>query len=239
VRALAEAAVDRRRAAAPGGPPDLLDRLLAARTPEGTAMGRSQVVANLIFCLIAGFESTAAALSWAAWLLAVHPACQERLRAEALTATPEAGATGAGLSWTTAVLLETMRLYPPVPVLVRQARTGDRLGRRRVHAGDTVFLPVYALHRQAAHWPEPDRFRPDRFLGHCPRAGPAQPYLPFAAGPRTCPGAALSLAEMRIILTSLLRRVRLSVPPGARPPRPRAILVLKTGGGVRLRAERL
>ena len=118
-------------------------------------------------------------------------------------------------------------------MLSRSARTADRLLGREVRAGDTVILPIYALHRHHALWDDPDAFRPARFLDKRPDR---YAFLPFGDGPRICIGANFALQEAVIILATLLQRYRLRPVPG-RDPTPVMILTLRPEGGVWLMAD--
>jgi cytochrome P450 len=130
---------------------------------------------------------------------------------------------------------EALRLYPPAAFLARTARAEDELCGRAIRPGDTVILPIYALHRHKLLWPDPDAFRPERFAGD----GPADrfAYLPFGDGPRVCIGANFALQEAVIILATLLARFRFAPVPG-RDPQPVMILTLRPEGGVWLMVER-
>ena len=127
------------------------------------------------------------------------------------------------------IIDETLRLYPPAAFLSRTARGPDRLCGREIRRGDTVMLPIYALHRNHLLWPDPDRFDPDRFLD--PDRIDRFAYLPFGGGPRICIGASFALQEATIILATLLARFRFE-PVAGRDPEPALILTLRPEGGV-------
>ncbi|KMO10801.1 cytochrome P450 [Methylobacterium platani] len=200
---------------------DLMSLLLAARDPEtGQAMDDRDVADNLLTFVTAGHETTALALTWAFYLLAHHP------EAEALVAAEVEAATGGGpltadhvdaLPYTRQVILEAMRLYPPVPVVVRAALRDVDLGGTPVKAGTPITLPIYAVHRHAALWDHPERFDPGRFAPEAAKARDRYAYLPFAAGPRICIGMGFALAEAVAILAVLVRAFRFSLRPGYRP----------------------
>lgn len=230
----AEAAIELRMKDGPPDEYDLLQRLIDAVDPDtGYPMTRSRVRANLLFAIVAGFESSAAAMGWAMWMLAIHPELQERARSEAVAA-----GSDRKMPVLTSILLETMRLYPPVPLLIRQAVKADRIQGHSVRSGDFVFVPIYATHRHRKFWKNPDSFDPSRFAGGkiCPVS---EGYMPFSTGPRGCPGASFSMMEMREILADFLCRFRFFPSPGKAAPSPKAILVLKPHGGVWLDVERL
>ncbi len=128
------------------------------------------------------------------------------------------------------IIDEAMRLYPPAALLTRTALAPpDQLRDREVQVGDTVMLPIYALHRNRALWDDPDQFNPDRFED--PRSVPPFQYLPFGTGPRVCIGMSFALQEAVIILSTLLARHRFEAIPPGRDPRPEMVLSLRPAGG--------
>lgn len=214
------AAVDRLVAARRAGPPDaghddLLDRLLAVRDADtGQPLTDAEVRDQCATMLFAGFETTSRLLFWASYLLALDGAEQARLRAEVRAFPPGRATTLEDLRhWPRLrqVLLEALRLYPPVPIIMRQVvepvvLCGESLGK-----GCLVWISPWVMHRHTAFWDNPTAFMPERF------AGMAQPwisepaYLPFGAGPRICIGAAFALAEASIMLAALLERFEWSL----------------------------
>lgn len=237
-KAEADAAIARRRAAGsggagPGGAGDLLDRLLAAEDPEtGRRMETGTLRETLLTFIVAGHETTALTLSWALYLCAFDPAVQEAARCEArgaLGGRPAGAEDVAALPLVRAVVEEALRLYPPGAFLSRTARKPDRLSAAVIHPGDTVMIPVWALHRHRRLWDAPDAFRPDRWLG--PERPERWRYLPFGDGPRICIGMRFALQEATVILATLLSRFRFAAVPG-RTPRPVTILTTRPEGGV-------
>ncbi|MGG7643218.1 cytochrome P450 [Rhodovulum sp. YNF3179] len=240
MKRVADAAIDARRAAGPPEVPDLLDLLMAGADPKtGRQMNTAELRDNLLTFIVAGHETTALALSWALYLVAFDPGVQDRLRAEAETVLQGRTATAADvprLTYTRQVIEETLRLYPPAAFLSRTAREADTLCGRAVRPGDTVMLPIYALHRNHQLWDDPHRFDPDRFAPGTARDRYA--YLPFGDGPRICIGASFAMTEAIIILATLVARFRFATVPG-RAPKPVLILTLRPEGGVWLNVERV
>lgn len=237
---LADRAIDARRAEGAKVPPDLLDLLMAGVDPEsGRQMTTAELRDNLLTFIVAGHETTALTLSWALYLCAFDPAVQAAARDEAAAVLGGRAATVADLPTLPLVrqiVDEALRLYPPAAFLSRTAMVGDVLCGREVRRGDTVILPIYALHRHRKLWDAPDAFHPARFAD--PRAVPRFQYLPFGDGPRVCIGASFALQEAVIVLATLLARFRFELVPGVEP-KPVMVLTLRPEGGVWLRVERV
>ncbi|MDO9637223.1 MAG: cytochrome P450 [Pseudotabrizicola sp.] len=233
MKRVADGSIQRRRATGNPGVPDLLDLLLAGEDPKsGRRMTTPELRDNLLTFIVAGHETTALTLSWALYLCAFDPAVQAAARAEAQAALGDRAATAAdiaALPLTRRIVDETLRLYPPAAFLSRTAQAADTLCGREVLPGDTVILPIYALHRHHALWDRPDSFDPARFEGTKPVERYA--YLPFGDGPRVCIGANFALQEAVIILATLLARFRFDLVPG-KAPKPVMILTLRPEGGV-------
>lgn len=232
MKQIADQAIARRAGAAgTDGPPDLLDLLLDASDPEtGRSMSRGELRDNLLTFIVAGHETTALTLAWALYLCAFGASVQDRAAAEARAVlngrAAEAGDIAA-LPYIGQVVNEALRLYPPAAFLARTARAPDRLCGREIRPGDTIVLPIYALHRHHLLWQRPDAFDPDRFETPPDRFA----FLPFGAGPRICIGASFAIQEAVIILATLLDRFRFIPVPGSNP-QPRMILTLRPHGGV-------
>ena len=236
---LADGAIDRRRVGGPRPVPDLLDLLLEGEDPKsGRRMTTAELRDNLLTFIVAGHETTALTLSWALYLCAFDQSVQDAARAEAQAVLGDRAATSADIAHlplARRIVDETLRLYPPAAFLSRTAQAADTLLGREIRPGDTVILPIYALHRHHALWHEPDRFDPDRFAD--PKAIERFSYLPFGDGPRICIGANFAVQEAVIILATLLSRFRFALVPG-KAPRPVMILTLRPEGGVWLGVER-
>jgi cytochrome P450 len=191
------------RRAAPGEG-DLLDRLIAARDPDtGAMLSDREVRDQFVTIFIAGHETTAVALTWTWYLLAVHRQIEARLHA-ALDASPDAPP-----AYARQVIEEAMRLFPPVPrIPLRQARADDEICGVRIPKGALVCVAPWVVHRHRSHWDDPERFDPDRFAGERPGR---YAYLPFGAGPRVCIGASLAMTEAAAVLCEVARRYRLKL----------------------------
>jgi cytochrome P450 len=232
---LADATIAARRDRPAKDAPDLLDLLLRA---EGAGLQGTDVRDNLLAFIVAGHETTALTLAWAFYLLALDEAAQDRLRAEARAVLGPRAATAADvpdLPYTRRVIDEALRLYPAAGFLSRMATEHDEILGRTILPGDTVTIPVYAVHRHRALWRDPDAFDPDRFADA--KAIPRYGYLPFGDGPRVCIGARFALQEAVTILATLVARFRFAAIPG-KVPAPTLIITLRPEGGVWLEVAR-
>ncbi len=237
MKGVADRAIAARAGAARDAAPDLLDLLLDAADPEtGRRMTREELRDNLLTFIVAGHETTALTLAWALYLCAFDPAVQERAATQAQDVLGDRAATAGdmdALPYVARIVNESLRLYPAAAFLSRTAQAHDTLCGREVRPGDTVMLPIYALHRHHLLWDRPDAFDPDRF----DTAPDRYAFLPFGAGPRICIGASFAMQEAIIILATLLARFRFRALPG-RAPEPRMILTLRPHGGVVLNVSR-
>ncbi|SEL93190.1 Cytochrome P450 [Roseovarius azorensis] len=238
MKRVADAAVEARRARGPEGVPDLLDLLLEGEDPETRRrMNTAELRDNLLTFIVAGHETTALTLGWSLYLCAFDQNVQDRARAEAQAVLQGRAATGedvARLPFVRQIIDEALRLYPPAGMISRTAQKADTLCGREIRPGDTVIIPIYALHRNHVLWDDPDAFRPERFADR--KSIERYAYLPFGDGPRICIGASFALQEAVIILATLLSRFRFTPVPG-RDPDPVMILTLRPEGGVWLMAE--
>ena len=240
MKSVADQAIDARRQRPSGRTPDLLDLLLAGQDPETSRqMDTAELRDNLLTFIVAGHETTALTLSWALYLCAFDPAVQAHAGAEAravLGARAACAEDLPALPYTRQIIDEALRLYPPAGIISRTAQRHDTLCGRQVLPGDTVMVPIYALHRNHLLWENPDQFNPDRFAQR--KSIDRYAYLPFGDGPRICIGASFALQEAVLILATLLSRFRFTPVPG-RNPDPVMILTLRPQGGVWLMAEPL
>jgi len=200
--------IDHRRSTPPRG--DMVDLLLAAEDPEtGGTLSDAKLVDNLLGFILAGYETTAAALTWTLYLIAAHEPTERRLLSAIEASAPD-GATGDVFA--RQVISEALRLYPPAFMLTRVAMRDTKLGAHKVRSGQRINIPIWAIHRSERFWPAPHVFDPDRFAPDRP-APKRYTYMPFGAGPRICIGAAFATTEMISILTTLLPRVKIFPPP--------------------------
>jgi len=236
LRSAVAAILARRRAAGLQGD-DLLARLARAQDPEtGAPMSEKQLVDNLLTFLGAGHETTAKALTWTLYLLARAPQWQERILAEVRAVVGDGGISAEHLERlpiTRAVLKESMRLYPPAPVMTRIAAADMELGPARVPAGTFIVIPIFAVHRHRKLWEDPDRFDPGRFTPEREATAARAQFMPFGFGPRTCIGSTFAMMEATAILATLVRRARFGW-DGVHAPEPLSRVTLRPKGGMPL-----
>ena len=206
---------ERQAARAPADRPrDLFDLLAAARDPEtGTGFDRAQLRDEVATLILAGHETTAASLFWACYAASRLPQHQERIAEEAVAVdlSPDnAAAALKQLRFTRAFIDETLRLYPPAFLIVREALGPDTIGGRRIAPGTVVSISPWVLHRHRRRWTNPDGFDPTRFLPGAPLPE-RYAYMPFGAGPRVCVGAQFALTEAVLVLARLLRAFRIEL----------------------------
>jgi cytochrome P450 len=195
-----------------GAPPrDLFDLMGAARDPEsGEAFTDEQLGDQVATMILAGHETTATALFWSLYLLALDPATQEKLAAEVKGAAVDGDLAIERLKFTRAVVDETMRLYPPAFLIARSAATADTIAGLPVRKNDLVLIAPWLLHRHEKLWNEPNAFIPSRFM---PGAPPPDrfAYLPFGVGARVCIGAHFALVEATLALAKLIGAFRVEL----------------------------
>ena len=204
--------IDRRRRT-PEEHFDFLSMLMATRDRETHApMSDKELIDEVLTLIVAGHETTAAALTWTWYLISQHPDAQAQLQAEADAAGDQALGLDAAesLKFTHQVLQEALRLYPPGWLLTRRTIEPDELGGYPIAARTDVFISPYLLHRHPAFWSEPQEFRPERFAGADAAERHRFSYIPFAVGPRHCIGENLAMFEMLAHVQAMLRRFRLT-----------------------------
>jgi cytochrome P450 len=213
---------------------NVLDDLLAEAHEDGTPLADQEVRDALITILIAGHETTALALSWALAEIPGHPEVIDRLGDELARVTgggpPEAGHLPA-LEYLEATIREVLRLRPVAPFVVRKAVRPFAVGGREYPAGVVLCPCSYLVHRREELYPEPGRFRPERFLER--KYGPHE-WFPFGGGNRVCLGMPFALYEMKVLLAAVLSQVRPGRPAGARSRARRYGIVLGPDDGGRI-----
>ncbi|PVE47267.1 cytochrome P450 [Pararhodobacter aggregans] len=223
----------RRRAIAEGrAPDDLATKIMTMADPlDGRPFDDAEMVDQVAVFFLAGHETSASALGWALYLLALDPDLQDRLAEEAASElTPDFGSVSR-LRLARDVFREALRLYPPVPMMVREAACPAEFRGRRVETGAQVVVSPWHLGRHQAIWEDPDAFCPARWQTPEGRASARDGFIPFSAGPRVCTGAGLAMVEGPLILAMIARDLRLA-PVEGRVPVPQAQLTVRAAEGI-------
>jgi cytochrome P450 len=206
---------------------DILSMLLQARHEDGSPMADEELRDELMTLLVAGHETTASSLAWAIERLVRHPEMLERLRDEAAAGEDE---------YLDAVVKETLRLRPILSLVLRRLTEPMEIGGRLLPAGVTVAPCIHLIHRRPDIYPEPLRFRPERFLEQ-----PAGTYtwIPFGGGVRRCLGASFAQFEMKVVLQAVVSQLELRATDPRPEPRVRRAITLVPGRGGEVVAQRL
>jgi len=226
----------RERRADNAGRNDLLSLLLRARE-DGEGLTDEQVRDEALTLFLAGHETTAIALTWAWWLLARNPGAETRLHAELDTVLPDREPSVGdlpNLPYTQAVISESIRLRPPAWAMGRTATADHRANGYPIAEGSTVVVSPWLLHHDPRWWPEPETFRPERWLADDPER-PRSAFIPFGGGPRVCIGNSFAMMEHAIVLAAVARRWRLETIPG-RDVKTEPRITLRPRGGLQMRA---
>ena len=225
--------------AAGTAPDDLATKIMTTADPQtGRPFATEEMVDQVAIFFLAGHETSASALAWSLYLLATHPDIQARVATEAadLPDAPDFSDLKA-LRFTRDVFREALRLYPAVPMMVRETTRPEEFRGRTVRKGAQVVISPWHLHRHDRIWPDPDAFDPDRWARDDNRAQARDAYLPFSTGPRVCPGAGFAMIEGPLLLALLVRAHHFAPVPD-RIPVPVAHLTVRAKDGIWLTTTR-
>jgi len=222
--------------AAGTAPDDLATKIMTTADPvTGERFATDEMVDQVAIFFLAGHETSASALAWTLYLIAGDPELQDRLAAEAaaLGESPDFSAVSR-LKLARDVFREALRLYPPVPMMVRQATRPERFRDRAVRPGDQIVISPWHLGRHERVWDDPDAFCPGRWSTEAGRAAARDGFIPFSTGARVCPGAGFAMVEGPLLLAMLVRACRFSRIPD-RIPEPVAHLTVRARQGIWLK----
>ena len=219
-------------------PDDLATKIMTTADPQtGQTFDTEEMVDQVAIFFLAGHETSASALAWALYLLALYPEWQDHIATEVAQVMPQ-GAPAFGdigkLTLTRDVFREALRLYPPVPMMVREAACPERFRDREVPQGAQIVLSPWHQHRHERIWDNPDAFDPARFSTANGREGLRCAYMPFSAGQRVCTGAGFAMIEGVLLLALLVRAFRFETVP-ERPAVPVAHLTVRGRDGIWLK----
>jgi cytochrome P450 len=222
-------------------PSDILGSILRAVDPDtGKPFTFPEVVDQVSMLFLAGHETSASALTWALYLLAIHPRIQGEAQAEIDRVVGSAAMTPAHmrrLPLLREIFREALRLYPPVGFFVRETTEAIRMRDKVMRQGSTVIVSPWLIHRHEEFWDHPELFDPRRFSRGEPKCPARDGYLPFSTGPRVCIGASFAQQEATLILASILRSFEISLAEGFVPD-PVGRLTIRSDNGMVVRLRR-
>lgn len=223
----------------PTDSPDLLNHLFRAAEDSG-GLSLRRIRNETMTLMLAGHETTANALSWTWYLLALHPQARDRMLAEVDTVLrgrrPSVEDVGK-LPWTAACFQESMRYFSPAWLIPRVAVEDDSIDGHRIRKGTSVLIPAHLIHHDERWWPNPEEFDPSRFLPGASKDRPRSTYLPFGGGKRICIGSSFALMESVLILAMMSQRFVFDLEPG-HPVEPETTLTLRPRHGISMIARR-
>ena len=224
--------------AAGTAPDDLATKIMTTEDPEtGERFTPEEMVDQVAIFFLAGHETSASALAWTLYLLALYPEWQERLAQESAALNDCDFKVMSELKLSRDVFREALRLYPPVPMMVREAGYPQEFRGREVKTGSQIVLSPWHLHRHERIWARPDAFEPERWQTEEGRGCAREAYMPFSAGSRVCTGAGFAMVEGPLILSMLLKMFRFELVEG-RVPQPVAHLTVRAKDGIWLKVSK-
>lgn len=219
---------------------DLLDMLLETEYEDGSRMTNQQLLDETIILLVAGHETSAVSMSWAWYLLGIHPEVEEKLLDSVIENLGDEDPTFEdvrGLGYALQILEESMRMYPAVWFMDREPLEDDEINGVKIKKGEDIGGFIYGLHRNPAYWENPDTFDPNRFSAENKKTHTPFSFLPFGGGPRLCIGKNFAQMEMQFILAMLIRRYKFVLSPGQEIDF-KPLLTLCPSNGIKVRVEK-
>lgn len=218
-------------------PGDLLSMLMEAKYEEdGSQMSDKQLRDEMATLMLAGHETTANSLSWIWMLLLQHPEVQNKLLAEIEEVLGDRSPTVADipkLPYTSMVVNEAMRLYPPVPLMAREASKECEIGGYQIPAGCYIILSQWVMHRHPSYFESPEEFQPERWANDLEKRLPRGVFFPFGDGPRVCIGKSFALMEAVLILATTIQKVAFDLVPDNKIV-PQASITLRPESGIKI-----
>ena len=240
IRGLITKLVDKRQSEIDAGnaPDDLATKIMTTPDPEtGQRFDREEMIDQVAIFFLAGHETSASALSWSLFLLAAFPNWQDKVAEEATTADLSEFASVAKLANSRDVFREALRLYPPVPMMVRETVQQEVFRKRRVPKRSQIVISPWHLHRHTRQWDNPDAFDPARWQTENGRQCMRDAFIPFSTGQRVCPGASFAMIEGPLLLSRLISAFRFEAVEG-KTPQPVAHLTVRAKNGIHLRVTK-
>ncbi|MEO9574218.1 MAG: cytochrome P450 [Tateyamaria sp.] len=218
--------------AAGTAPDDLATKIMTTTDPvTGEAFSPEEMVDQVAIFFLAGHETSASALAWALYLMALYPGWQDKVAAEAQALESCDFSAMSKLTTTRDVFRETLRLYPPVPMMVRETTQSEKFRDRTAPRGSQLVISPWHLHRHERLWEHPDDFDPTRWHTENGKSCQRDAFIPFSTGARVCTGAGFAMVEGVLILAQLLRDFEVEIVPD-RDPVPVAHLTVRARDGI-------
>lgn len=219
-------------------PDDLATKIMTTEDPEtGKTFSTEEMVDQVAIFFLAGHETSASALAWTLYLMAIYPDWQEKVAREAEILTTCDFSLIRKLPVSRDVFRESLRLYPPVPMMVRQNLCPEEFRDRKLAKGGQIVLSPWHLHRHERLWHRPDEFDPSRFQTENGKTCLREAYMPFSAGPRVCTGAGFAMVEGPLLLSMIVKNFIIT-PVKGRTPVPVAHLTVRSKDGIWLQLAR-
>ncbi|WP_294220515.1 cytochrome P450 [uncultured Shimia sp.] len=238
IRGLITQLTEERMAAIESGtaPDDLATKIMTTVDPvDGKTFDTNEMVDQVAIFFLAGHETSASALAWALYLCALFPDWQEKIAEEAVDLTEGFGSVSK-MKICRDVFREALRLYPPVPMMVRETTCPEHFRDRDIAVGSQVVISPWHLHRQERLWDNPDGFDPTRWQTDNGKKCMREAFIPFSSGSRVCTGAGFAMVEGVLMLSMILKHFRIT--PEGDAPVPIAHLTVRSRDGIKLRIER-
>ncbi|MGZ4135295.1 MAG: cytochrome P450, partial [Tumebacillaceae bacterium] len=231
------ALIERKKHMPREGKHDLLSLLLETRDENGQPIPDREIRDQILTILIAGHETTANALSWVWYLLSQHPEVQAQFHHELDTVLGDRSPTFAdvsNLTYTQLILQETLRLYPPAWMILREAREDVEIEGYTFPKNASMIICAYTVHRNPHYFPDPDAFKPERFASEEIKAIPKYAYFPFGGGSRACIGSNFAMMEATLILATIAQKYRLRLVDNHHPIIPEPLVSLRIKDGLKM-----
>jgi cytochrome P450 len=215
-------------------PDDLATKIMTTKDPvTGVTFTAAEMVDQVAIFFLAGHETSASALAWALYLLSVDQKAQQRVADEVASLEEFSFSNLSKLTYTRNVFREALRLYPPVPMMIRETLQPEEFRSRKIAVGSQIVLSPWHIQRHERLWNRPDVFDPDRWNTDETRKCARKAYMPFSSGQRVCPGAGFAMIEGVLMIAMLIRAFKLD--PAGKPPVPVAHLTVRAKDGIYLK----
>ncbi|WP_039019720.1 cytochrome P450 [Halocynthiibacter namhaensis] len=213
-------------------PDDLATKIMTTADPvTGDCFTTEEMVDQVAIFFLAGHETSASALAWTLYLSALYPVWQDKLAEEASALKDGAFSEMSKLKVSRDVFREALRLYPPVPMMVRETQCPEHFRDRDIAPGAQVVVSPWHLHRHERLWDNPDGFDPTRWHSENGRECMRKAFIPFSTGSRVCPGAGFAMVEGPLLLSMILQRFEFQTVPDQTPV-PVAHLTVRAKNGI-------